>query len=469
MALPGMNADTLREFLPVPVLYIDTNQLPFDLHLKQSTGGRPAKFRSAGLPFHADHRERLAEQGVCHLYVAVEQSAALTTIIADNIKKLHADRSLSDALKREIVSGVCTRLMDDLLAAPSRESLDSLIGLGGVIASTPSASEPDFLRCLMDMSGHDFGTAVHMMNVGIGCGLLARRLHADRHEFIASIVKGGFVHDLGKARISPDIINKNGRLTDEEYDEIKSHPRMGADILSELGVTDPVMLETALDHHEHLTGGGYPGGKSRDQLGDAARITAVVDVYDALTSARPYRGPIAWKDALGMLREHRGSQFDPAVLDAWCDIVARTADEHEAELPSETEPPTSLAEALPLSDEAAEASIAAPPTPSDDEPRRPCRVKAQVSPFRSRHGTTYVIATITELSRTSLSFLSRRPFEPRALIRLVAGSGEKSSMIAVVTSREPAAHTAEGWVHEAHLRDPGKSGAGQRDALPDAA
>ena len=456
MSLIGAEYARLREYLPVPIAYIHTDHLPFDLFIRQNRSWAPALYRSSGLPFLDTHRDRLYEQGVKHLYVPANQSAALTRIIADSIGRLQADPSLSAALKREVVAGVCTRLMDDVMASAGGESMASLMDLGHSIATTPTPEEPEFLQCLLDMSGHDFGTSVHMMNVGIGCGLLAKRLYPDDAEFISSIVKGGFVHDLGKAAVPSAILNKNGRLSSEEFAVIKAHPIQGVRTLETLGILNPVMLETTRDHHEHLSGGGYPNGKTDEDLGHAARIAAVVDVYDALTAARPYRSPIAWNDALDMLDEHRGTQFDPLVLDAWADIVADAAQRHEGELPHETAEPTTLGDELPLDEESALAlgAVETPTSPAGANARLSCRLRATVVHASARPGISGDPATVSELSDADIVFTSRARHAPGALLRLLTRNScnEPIAMIVAVTHARRAPSASEGWEHTAAVR-----------------
>jgi hypothetical protein len=308
------------------------------------------------------------------------------------------------------------------------------------------------------MSGHDFGTSVHMMNVGIGCGLLARKLYPEDPEFISSVVRGGFVHDLGKASVPSDLLNKNGRLTDEEFAVIKSHPLQGVRTLSNLGVDDPVVLEMTRDHHEHLSGAGYPAGKKDDDIGRAARLAAVVDVYDALTSARPYRPPIAWDDALDMLREHRGSQFDPIVFDAWADVVARAAESHEEELPETTAEPGRLIDELPL-DEASALALGEPETeggvgPASSDARRDCRLRASVVPATARPGIAGDPATICELSEASIVFTCREQHARGAVLRLTTkNTGQETVVIIVVVAHvQKARRAGEGWEYAARVR-----------------
>jgi HD-GYP domain-containing protein (c-di-GMP phosphodiesterase class II) len=131
----------------------------------------------------------------------------------------------------------------------------------------------------------------------------------------------GLVHDIGKLQVPEAILNKPGRLTDEEFAVIKTHPRRGADLLAHLGGFDQE-LPLVLHHHERMDGGGYPTGIAGAQIPLEARILTVCDVYDALTSRRAYRG--AWSDerALQQIVSESGSAFDPDCVNALAEVLS---------------------------------------------------------------------------------------------------------------------------------------------------
>ena len=129
-----------------------------------------------------------------------------------------------------------------------------------------------------------------------------------------SIFMMGLLHDVGKIGIQDAIINKTSRLTDEEYEEIKTHPAVGADILKR--ITDlPELMTGARWHHERYDGRGYPDGLAGADIPEAARIIAVADTYDAMTSNRSYRGALPQERVRAEIARCRGSQFDPRYAD----------------------------------------------------------------------------------------------------------------------------------------------------------
>ena len=144
------------------------------------------------------------------------------------------------------------------------------------------------MQCLNGIRETDEYLYVHSLNVGFLNAMIANWAGLD-HDLCMKLTRAGLVHDLGKLKISPDILNKPGKLSELEYAAIKRHPEFGCNILRASGEEDPVILDVVRHHHERLNGTGYPD-QVRDELSVGARITAISDIYDAMVSERPYKG-----------------------------------------------------------------------------------------------------------------------------------------------------------------------------------
>ncbi len=129
---------------------------------------------------------------------------------------------------------------------------------------------------------------------------------------LRSLSHAALLHDIGKIGVHEDILNKSGVLTDNEYEIIKKHPQMSADIIAPVPFLNP-SLKGVLHHHENWDGTGYPEGLSGEQIPLMARIIAVVDAFDAMTSDRSYRGALTEAEAIERIRAGSGSQFDPRI------------------------------------------------------------------------------------------------------------------------------------------------------------
>jgi putative two-component system response regulator len=137
-------------------------------------------------------------------------------------------------------------------------------------------------------------------------------------DFLDDLRLGAELHDIGKIGTREAVLNKPGQLTPEEFRHIIEHTVLGERILAPLARDRPVVLHIARSHHERMDGDGFPDGLRGDAIPVEARIVAVVDAFDAMTTSRAYRDSLEPGDALGELRRCAGLQFDPAVVEAFC-------------------------------------------------------------------------------------------------------------------------------------------------------
>ncbi len=171
----------------------------------------------------------------------------------------------------------------------------------------------------------DDATGEHTRRVGRESAALARALGLSLDE-VEDIRRAAPLHDVGKIALPDRILLKEGPLTDEEMDEVKEHPTVGARILS--GSRVPMLLvaeDIALSHHESWDGNGYPQGLEGENIPLSARIVAVVDVFDSLTHERPYKRAWTEEEALDEIASLAGTKFDPRVVEAFLRLHGRDA------------------------------------------------------------------------------------------------------------------------------------------------
>jgi hypothetical protein len=167
----------------------------------------------------------------------------------------------------------------------------------------------------------DFYTRGHSDRVSRGSVMIAREIgmHGERVE---ALRYAGMLHDVGKLGVPTRVLQKTGKLTDEEYAAIQLHPMRGLEIVREIGFLDEA-LAGIMHHHERIDGRGYPMGLAGDEIPEFARVLAVADAFDSMTSTRSYRGARPVAEAIEELRKWSGSQFDPAFVDAFVAAVRR--------------------------------------------------------------------------------------------------------------------------------------------------
>jgi putative nucleotidyltransferase with HDIG domain len=164
---------------------------------------------------------------------------------------------------------------------------------------------------------------------------LARALGIEDEGELQAIDAASLLHDMGKLAVPEHILNKPGKLTAVEFEKMKLHATVGADILSSVDFPYPV-VPIVRHHHERWDGGGYPAGLKGEAIPIGARILAVVDCFDALTSDRPYRPKMTSTDAIAILREWSGSHYEPRIVEKFVEI-------HAEEEPGEESPRASAA------------------------------------------------------------------------------------------------------------------------------
>jgi HD domain len=174
----------------------------------------------------------------------------------------------------------------------------------------------------------DFYTRGHSDRVSRGSVMIAREIGM-RRERIEAIRYAGMLHDVGKLGVPTRVLQKTGKLTEEEYAAIQLHPIRGLDIVREIGFLDEA-LAGIMHHHERIDGRGYPVGLAGDEIPEFARVLAVADAFDSMTSTRSYRGARPVAEAIEELRKCAGTQFEPAFVDAFVAAIKREGWHHRA-------------------------------------------------------------------------------------------------------------------------------------------
>jgi len=180
-----------------------------------------------------------------------------------------------------------------------------------------------YVMCnMMDIKSYDDYTYYHSVNVGILAAMVGSTFDLNVQQ-LADLTMAAMLHDVGKRFIPLEILNKEDHLSDEERAVLQTHPRQGADFLRDHYKNFSVyVLQGVLQHHEWYDGEGYPLGRMSDDIPLEARIISVVDVYDALTSNRPYREAHSNAEALEYIMGSSGRQFDPEVIDHFMHKIA---------------------------------------------------------------------------------------------------------------------------------------------------
>lgn len=180
-------------------------------------------------------------------------------------------------------------------------------------------TNPDGMGHLIGLSSHDFYTYNHSLDVGIyslGLGKAA----GYTGDALSELGRGALFHDLGKRHVDIDIITKNGPLDETEWAQMQKHPQYGLIILEEFNVSDEIKA-CCFEHHESFSGNGYPQQLEGQDIHPMARIVAITDTYDALTTKRSYNQPMSPRDALAFMGEKLKGRYDENLLHAMLSVL----------------------------------------------------------------------------------------------------------------------------------------------------
>jgi hypothetical protein len=248
------------------------------------------------------------------------RAAAITgmvaTVMTGPLMPLDVDQGLRQAAGAWLFRGAFFLLIG-IFAALATASLRSRsahnLQLREDLAATYSRNLQVFAGLV---ASRDEQTYDHCDRVGRNAVTIGRRLDLDRHA-LGQLYWSGILHDLGKIGTPEAILRKPAALTDEELVKVQEHCELGRTILMNISPDYATIASGVIAHHERWDGTGYPYGLTGEEIPLFGRILAVADVFEALTSYRPYRDPLPVEEALAVLRDGRGGHFDPSVVDAF--------------------------------------------------------------------------------------------------------------------------------------------------------
>lgn len=286
--------------------YIPVNCLRENMICGKSVlGQNGALLINRGAPIKAHAIDKIKELGINGIYIddAYSRDIVIDDIISDT------QRSSSVRAVKKMFYSVADRKPD------SDKRVEAVINMVDSILDSVIAHENLNVN-LMDLKTFDDYTYFHSVNVGILAILIGHALKISKDE-LHTLGIAAMLHDIGKVFIPVDILNKPGKLTSEEFDVIKTHSRNAFDYLEKKFSFDPQILQAVLDHHERYDGGGYPTGKCGVEISRFGSIIAIVDVFDALTSDRPYRTALPAHEAIEYIMGNLDAAFESSVVKAF--------------------------------------------------------------------------------------------------------------------------------------------------------
>ncbi len=241
------------------------------------------------------------------------------TTYYDRIKQSESFKRFHLAYQKTVLQ--LKHSLDAIVSSQAEINTDELLKEAtNIIVGIDSGIEVfDMLHC---MRNYDDTTYIHSLNVAVICNIIGKWLQFSKKD-LETITLCGLLHDIGKLMIPSQIITKPSKLTSEEYTTVKTHTTRGYSILKDKDI-DPRIKYAALMHHERCDGSGYPYGFYSEQIDHFAKLVSIADVYDAMTCARVYRGPLCPFEVISIFETEGYTKYDPKYIMTFLEGIVQT-------------------------------------------------------------------------------------------------------------------------------------------------
>lgn len=286
---------------------VSLDSLTSDMVLAKSIYDNGNLILSAGVRNLSDYVERLLGYEIYSVYVE--------DAISDGIH-------IPDALREE-TRKKCKDILDNCFHVLVNQGglQDSALDEMVVAIMNDLLENPEVIVSMSDIGTKDDDTLIHSINTAVYAVLTGKHMGYNEHQ-LKELAKGALFHDLGKILISSEILLKNGKLTNDEFEDMKEHTVLGYETLCDRSNMSETAKIISLQHHERLDGSGYPKGLRGDEIHPFAKIVAIADVYDALTAERCYRRSMSNYSAYSILKKDAGIKFDAKIFEVFMQNIA---------------------------------------------------------------------------------------------------------------------------------------------------
>jgi HD-GYP domain-containing protein (c-di-GMP phosphodiesterase class II) len=251
-----------------------------------------------------------------YLYILREDLSIYYHFVDTIIQAVAQNKHITITKKAAVIYRQASEILDEMFENP--EALENVPKSKKVVNRFVDTifSDSHAIESLIKITAYDYYTHTHSINVCVYALSLGSYLKLAT-GVLEELGISALLHDLGKSRVNSAITNKNGRLTHDEFEQMKHHPVYGYQIAIKIGITDNRILDGIRHHHEKLDGSGYPDAISGKRITLFARIIGVCDVFDALSTKRPYKDRLKSYDSLKLMKETMAEHLDITIVDAF--------------------------------------------------------------------------------------------------------------------------------------------------------
>jgi HD-GYP domain-containing protein (c-di-GMP phosphodiesterase class II) len=318
---PALDEDGSETLIPIALETLRPRAaLDFDLYLWANAKSSAVRYRERGAPFTRGDIDRLVEADIRSLYVELSDHMGYRRYLRQEVI---GNRVVPPVQQFRILKELNRKVFESVLRGRNVGRLVEFTDAYATDLMSTLCDRACVLADLFSLMDHDYYTYSHATNVCVYCLALSDGLGISSEADLAAIATAALLHDFGKRKIPAAILNKPGKLDAEEWDLVQEHPRTAFDELAPRGDLNWDQLMLIYQHHERLDGSGYPVGLEGAEIHEWARICAIADVFDALTSERPYRQPDSVGKARDYLGRMAGRAFDGEMVKCWLAMTKR--------------------------------------------------------------------------------------------------------------------------------------------------
>ena len=275
-------------------------------------GDNHVLYKDPKLSFTQSDKERLLDNNVKHLFVKAAEMSAYNQYVEANLPLLLSDDSIEPELKQTMLYQASVNYVQEIFDSPViaiRQNVDRCRNLIKHILNDVMNSD-GVMPALSSLVDHNAYTYVHSVQVATySISLHIKEFDLGKDELI-DVGMGSLFHDYGKVYVPRELLDKPGKLSATEFQEVKKHPVYGYSTLKDLEIFTPVALGIVKHHHEKENGSGYPDGLSAYDIARSSKITAIADVFSSLTTNRSYRQALTKEKALEIMYGEMEGSFD---------------------------------------------------------------------------------------------------------------------------------------------------------------
>ena len=301
----------MQKYLPITLNSLRPDTIiNCDVYLLVNVNGasRHILYCKGNSVFENNKIELLVRKNINRLFIARDDQRKYFEYLESNFQNIMSDERIHPDERAQIVHSAATNLVKDVFKDPRTGNIERAKKFAyNMVDCVLRNGEASF--SLLRIAKHEYYTYTHSVNVAAMGTLFAKSLGLSEND-LRPFCAGTLLHDLGKIKISPAILNKNGRLTEEEFETVKKHPELGVNILKETGNGFKDEYTIILQHHENCDGTGYPYGLKKSEIHSIGKVARIIDIYDALTTKRAYSYAQTPYDALSIIKDEMSDAVD---------------------------------------------------------------------------------------------------------------------------------------------------------------